>query len=42
MWNPTKISNGEPELVREVIVDCGKVEGGYARKLPYRREKLFR
>jgi hypothetical protein len=25
MWDPTKISNGEPKLVREVVVDRGRV-----------------
>jgi hypothetical protein len=24
-WDPMKISNGEPKLVREVVIDTGRV-----------------
>jgi hypothetical protein len=35
IWDPTKIANGEPKLVREVVVDCGSVYVGSVRKLPH-------
>jgi hypothetical protein len=42
MSDPTKISNGEPKLVREVVIDRGRVSVGSARKLLHRRERVFR
>jgi hypothetical protein len=42
MWDLTEISNSEPKLVREVVADRGRVQVDSARKLPHRRDRLFR